>query len=161
MRVRRSGTSGSRIRGRAATAAALLTLLLASPMTSCSDGRPAFCDDLARAADMSALTKALDARDLDKARVAARDFRDLADAAPGSIRAELRDLAGAVSDIVELIAEERNASLGAAGATNPGKGTEPGADQSRTELDARLGELSAVSSRVGRWAERNCGLRLS
>jgi len=141
----------------------VLALASLAVVASCGDGRPAFCDDLARSANMSALTSALDARDLTKARAAATDFRELADRAPDDVRSDLRDLAAAISDIVDLIAAQRGATLGAEGGRTPqddGTQTVSGVDQDRAKLNTRLGELSTVSSRVERWAARNCGLTL-
>ncbi|MBS1838702.1 MAG: hypothetical protein JST64_13500 [Actinobacteria bacterium] len=142
-------------------AVGVVTISVLCSGAACGDGRPPFCDDLTRSASMSTLSKALSSRDLAKARAAAKDFRDLADSAPEGTRADLRDLATAVSDIVDLIAEERNTALGADPGGSRGRNDTAGADQARTELNQRLGELSTVSSRVERWAERNCGLRLS
>lgn len=141
----------------------VLTVALFAGPASCGDGRPAFCDDLARSADMSALRSALDARDLARARAAASDFRDLTDGAPDDVRSDLRDIATAISDIVDLIAAQRGATLGAEGGRTPqsdGTQTVSGVDQDRAKLNARLGELSTTSSRVERWAARNCGLNL-
>lgn len=138
-------------------AAPLLTVavLLGS---SCGGGQPAYCDDLRRSADMTALNAALRSQDLGKARTAADEFRDLADGAPDDVRSDMRDLAAAVGDIVDLIGQERSATAGAHG-TEAG-GSAAGVDQRRGELNTRLGELAAVSSRVERWAQRNCGLSL-
>lgn len=140
----------------------MLVVAPTAALAACSDGRPAFCTDLRRAAGMSALTGALQSQNLARARTEARAFRDLADRAPGGVRADLRDLAGAVSDIVALISEERGAVLGAEGGsgTDARRGDTPGAEQDRDELNARLGDLALVSSRVQRWAQRNCGLTL-
>lgn len=144
-----------------ATVAALGLVGVLGPV-SCGDGRPAFCDDLAHSAGMSELNAALKSHDLDKARLAASRFHDLADGAPEDIRSDLGDLATAVSDIVELIGRDRSAVPGAGeGDRKDGRSGEPTVEQDRSDLNARLGRLSTTSSRVERWAQRNCGLSLT
>jgi hypothetical protein len=129
-------------------ALAVVALLL----SSCGDGQPEYCQDLAKGADMAALTKALDAQDLAAARTAASDFRELATSAPSDIRPDMEDLAGAVTDIVGLLSAERTAGPGA----DPAE-----VEQRREDLNQRLGGLSTTGSRVEDWASRNCGISLS
>lgn len=139
-------------------ACGVLALLgVVGPLTACGDGRPAFCDDLARAADMDALSAALRAQDLDKARRAAREFSDLADGAPSEVRPDLQDLARAVSGIVDLLGAERNAMPGAG---REGQGDAAVVERQRDDLNERLDELATTSSRVERWATRECGISL-
>ena len=90
-----------RSRRRNLAGAVLALAAVAAASTGCGDGRPAFCDDLARAADMDALSAALRAQDLDRARTAAREFSDLADGAPEDLRPDMLDLARAVSEKAE------------------------------------------------------------
>ncbi len=142
--------------GRAVAAAAALAAVVA--LGSCSDGRPAFCDDLSRSADMSSLSEALASQDLDKARTAAEEFSELADKAPSAIQPDMQDLASAVSGIVDLLTAERNAVPGAG---TDGQGDAAAVEQQRDQLNRQLEELSATSSRVERWASRECGLDLS
>lgn len=147
-----------RTRTRHLVASAAIALASTLAVASCSDGRPAFCDDLSRSADMSSLSDALAAQDLGKARTAAEEFSDLAEQAPDSIRSDMQDLATAVSGIVELLAAERNAVPGAG---TDGQGDAAAVEQQRDELNRRLEELSSTSSRVERWASRECGLDLA
>ena len=106
---------------------------------------------------MSALTDALDAQDLDRARTAAEEFSLLADQAPSEVRSDLQDLADAVDGIVELLAAERNA---VPGASTDGQGDAAAVEQQRDALNERLEALSTTSSRVERWASRECGVTL-
>jgi hypothetical protein len=148
------------------------------------DGRPGFCDDLAKNADLGALTKALDGQDLAAARRAAAEFEDLADGAPAPIRDDLEDLAHAVSDIVGLLTAERASGPSTGGTatstTAPGTAPTTGApsstdgtsatpstddpaavEQRRESLNRRLADLSATSSRVEDWATHTCGISLT
>lgn len=107
---------------------------------------------------MKALTRSLESQDLERARDAADRFRSLADDAPDDIRSDMGDLADTVSEIVELLGDERSAVPGAG---NSGGGDAADAQQKRDELNRRLDEMAATSSRVQRWAFRNCGLDLT
>lgn len=141
--------------------AAVVVLVTTVATGGCGDGRPAFCDDLAGSVDMTALTRALDAHDLGRARVAAQRFRDLSDRAPGAIRSDMQALAGAVGDIVDLVGAERSTTTGGDhGAVTGDAKNSPDVEQDRNELNSRLSELSTVSSRVERWAQRSCGISL-
>ena len=140
--------------------------LVAGLLSGCGDGRPGFCDDLARSADLSGLTAALEARNLPRARQAAADFQDLADGAPPDIRDDIRSLAGSVADIVGLLGAERTSGPGVTTTTaGDGPAAPPSADAAdverrREDLNRRLGELSGTSSRVEDWASRTCGITL-
>ncbi|HPU39101.1 MAG TPA: hypothetical protein PLS63_05975 [Microthrixaceae bacterium] len=136
----------------AVTASTMVTFTAA-----CGDGRPAFCDDLAKSATMSALSKALQTQDLDRARTAAKEFSGLADAAPTDIRSQVQDLAGAVSDVVDLLAAERNAVPGAG---DDGQGDAAAVEQQRDRLNSRMADLSATSAKVEQWASQQCGIDL-
>lgn len=140
---------------RVAAASALVGAVVL--LGACSDGRPEFCDDLAKSADMTALTKALEAQDLDKARSAADQFSELAMAAPADIRDDFEDLAHAVAGIVDLLATERSTTPGAG---EDGAGDAAVIEQQRDRLNRQLDELSSTSSKVERWASRECGLDL-
>ncbi len=140
---------------RAAAVGAVPVLMAAG--AACNDGRPDFCDDLARSADMKGLNDAFQAQDLGRARAAADRFSELAAAAPSDIRDDFEDLANAVEDIVELLAAERSATPGAG---DDGQGDAAAVEQQRDQLNRRLDELSATSSSVERWASRECGLSL-
>jgi hypothetical protein len=161
-------TRATRRPGRLVAALAAGAVLVAVP-AACGDGRPDFCDDLARNANLSALTRALEDRNLPKAREAAAQFRDLADGAPGAVRGDLVDLADSVVDIVGLLGAERTAGPGATttapGATSAPSGTPAGdpadVERLREDLNRRLAELSATSSRVEDWASRECGINLA
>ena len=146
-----------RSRRRNLAGAVLAVTAVVAVSTGCGDGRPAFCDDLARAADMDDLSAALRAQDLDRARTAAREFSDLADGAPEDLRPDMQDLAGAVSEIVDLLSAERNAMPGAG---HEGQGDAAVVERQRDELNERLDDLAVTSSRVERWASRECGLDL-
>ena len=137
--------------------AVAVTLVVAAIASACGDGRPAFCDDLSRSADMSELSAALESQDLDRARTAAEQFSELAAGAPEGIRTEMQDLAEAVEGIVELLAADRNAVPGAG---DEGQGDAAVVEQDRDELNRRLEELAGTSSRVERWASRECGVTL-
>jgi hypothetical protein len=138
-------------------AAAGALALAALATTACGDGRPAFCDELSKAADMSELSAALESQDLGKARTAAESFSELAAAAPDDIRTEMEDLADAVERIVGLLAADRNAVPGAG---EQGQGDAAVVEQDRDELNRRLEELATTSSQVERWAARECGVTL-
>lgn len=125
-------------------------IALSLVLAACGDGRPAYCDDLTRNAQLGTLTRALEARDLGRARRAATAFRGLADAAPADIRADMRALARAVADIVGLLEAEQSAG------PNPAD-----VERRREELNRRLGQLSATGSRIENWASRTCGITLS
>ena len=154
---------------RRAVATVVAVLVGAVLGSGCGDGRPPFCDDLARNADLGALTKALDARDLRAARRAADEFRDLADGAPADVRADMAALAAAVSDIVGLLSDERTAGPGTQGSTSTTAPTGDGATdgdpadvgQRREELNRRLADLSGTSARVEDWASHTCGITLT
>ena len=165
-----SGPAGRSRRLLAGLAGALA--VTAVILSSCGDGQPDYCQDLARNADMGSLTKALDAKDLKAARAAAAEFKDMAASAPSDIRSDMDDLAAAVTDIIGLLSAERMAGPGAgatsttsttaASGTTPSSGSDPAdVEQRREELNRRLGELSVTSSRVEDWASRNCGISLS
>lgn len=164
------------------TALAILTAgaVLGSAAAACGDGRPAFCDDLARDGDLGGLTKALSAGELAGAQDEAARLTDLADAAPADIRDQFGALAEAVADIVDLL--EVEAAGGPPGTVPPDADAPAGGDQTTTtattvaggaggdpaeverrreELNERLGELSGTSSDVENWARRNCGIELS
>jgi hypothetical protein len=160
----------TRARGRPGRPAVVVAAgaILSIVLVGCGDGRPAFCDDLARSADLSALSRALEARNLPKAREAAAQFRELADGAPEPVRGDLTDLADSVVDIVGLLGAERTSGP-AATTTAPGSpgtpsDTPPGdpadVERLREDLNRRLAELSATSSRVENWASRECGINL-
>ncbi|UDY35659.1 hypothetical protein [Dermatobacter hominis] len=139
-------------------AAAALALAVGAVTTgACGDGRPGFCDDLSKQADMSALSSALESQDLDRARTAAEQFSELAGSAPDDIRSDMQDLADAVEQIVELLAADRNAVPGAG---DEGQGDAAVVEQDRDELNRRLEEMATTSSRVERWASRECGVTL-
>ncbi len=106
---------------------------------------------------MDALTSALESQDLGKARTAAQQFAELADGAPDDIRPQMRDLAEAVEEIVELLAADRSAVPGAG---EQGQGDAAVVQQDRDQLNQRLEELSTTSSQVERWASRECGVTL-
>ena len=134
-----------------------LTLAVCLPLAlSCGDGTPAFCEPLENTADLSSLGGALEAVDLDRAASEAQRLRDLADEAPPEIRADLVALADGVVDVVDLIATERGASSGPAGAADPGE-----VERQRDQLTDRLGELDRRSDRISAWAAEQCGLDLS
>ena len=129
-------------------------------VVACGDGTPAFCGPLADSADLSALSTALDAGDLEKAASEAQRLKDLAGEAPAAIRADFEALADGVVDIVDLITEER-----AANAVTSGTSTDtvdPGeVERRRDELNARLSDLDRRSDRISAWAAEQCGLNLS
>jgi hypothetical protein len=130
---------------------------LAVSAAGCGDGRPAYCNDLAGVADMSALSSALESQDLGRAREAAQRFSELAGGAPDDIRSEMEDLADAVEAIVELLTADRNAVPGAG---EDGQGDAADVERQRDELNRRLEDLATTSSRVERWAARECGVEL-
>lgn len=117
----------------------------------CGDGRPGFCDDLAEAADLRALRRALEAQDLRRATRAAERFAELAAEAPREVRADLEAVAGGVADVVALLRADR---------ADPGTEAAERAAQRRDELDEQLGELARRSSAAESWALRECNLRL-
>jgi hypothetical protein len=143
--------------------------LVLSVLTGCGDGRPSFCDDLARNADLKGLSSALEAKNLPRARSKAKEFQDLADGAPADVRDDLKDLADSVADIVGLLGAERTAGPTVAstvpGATTTTSGSPAGdpaeLERLREDLNRRLAELSTTSSRVQDWASRTCGITLS
>jgi hypothetical protein len=159
----------------AVVAAALSVSVVAGTLLgACGDGRPGYCDDLARTADLGALTTALAAKDLPAARQAASDFRDLAEGAPAAVRSDMVALAAAVTDIVGLLSAERTAGPGSAASSSttstvgdapstsaPATADPADVEQRREELNQRLAALSITSSRVEDWASRNCGISLS
>ena len=101
------------------TALAILAagVVLGSVAAACGDGRPAFCDDLARDGDLGGLTGALSAGRLAGAKEEAGRLTDLAEAAPADIREQFGALADAVADIVDLL--EAEAAGGPPGTTPP------------------------------------------
>ena len=129
-------------------AAAALVLALAGAAAACGDGTPAFCEPLARQADMARLSTALDAGDLGKARREAARFARLAEQAPDEVRPDLTALAAGVADIVDIL--EADAA-----------GGDPAAiERRREELNTRLAELGRRSTSVQTWASRECGIDL-
>lgn len=117
---------------------------------ACGDGTPAFCDSLRTNSDLEGLATALESGDLEQARVEALRLSDLSDDAPAEIRSDLRTLADAVTEIVDLLADEASG------------GSEPGEDERRRDqLNDEFGELDQRSDRVSTWALRECGLRLT
>ena len=137
--------------------AAVVAATMATFVAACGDGRPPFCDDLAKSATMSTLSKALQTQNLDRARAAAKEFSDLAGSAPNDIHSDMQDLAGAVSDIVDLLTAERNAVPGAG---DNGQGDAAAVEQQRDRLNNRLADLAATSAKVEQWASRQCGIDL-
>lgn len=117
---------------------------------ACSDGTPPFCTSLRANADLDGLAEALAASDLEQAGAEALRLTDLADDAPAEIRADLRALATAVTEIVDLLADE------AGGTSEPGEN-----ERRRDQLNDEFGELDQRSDRVSTWALRECGLRLT
>ncbi len=162
---------------RLAAGLATVVLVVGALATGCGDGRPAFCDDLAKGADLGALTKALDAQDLAAARHAASEFEDLADGAPDDVRSEMQDLASAVTDIVGLLTAERasgpttgnpSTTTTAPGSPSTTAGASPSTtgdpadvEQRREALNRRLADLGATSSKVEDWASHTCGITLT
>ena len=153
-------------------AAILVALALVAGLAACSDGRPDFCDEFAKVADLKALRAALDGSDLPRARREASALEELASSAPDDIRADLEELADAVSDIVTLVSDDR----GTATTTTAPASTAPTTiappettttvapaelERRREELNARLADLSQQSATVGAWASRTCGLELA
>lgn len=117
---------------------------------ACGDGTPPFCTSLRTNSDLDGLAAALESGDLEQARVEALRLSDLADDAPAEIRSDLRTLADAVTEIVDLLADEASG------------GSEPGEDERRRDqLNDEFGELDQRSDRVSTWALRECGLRLT
>lgn len=141
-------------------AVAVLLSCLPLVAVACGDGTPAFCGPLADSADLSALSAALDAGDLEKAASEAQRLKDLAEEAPATIRADFVALADGVVDIVDLIAQERDAN--AVTSDTSTDTVDPGeVERRRDELNARLGELDRRSDRISAWATEQCGLNLS
>ncbi len=116
----------------------------------CGDGTPEFCEPLERSADLSALSDALEAGDMEVASAEARRLADLSTDAPAEIRSDLEALADAVIDIVDLIADETT-----------GDGDAGEVERQRDELNDRFGDLDQRSDRVSVWALRECGIRLT
>ncbi|MHB1137870.1 MAG: hypothetical protein ACYC2O_02865 [Microthrixaceae bacterium] len=146
---------------RAAVAVVVTILIGALGLGACGDGTPPFCTPLADSADLSGLTDALDAGDLDRAASEAQRLRDLADEAPSDIRADFTELAQTVVDIVDLLAEDLAASApttadGAATTVDPGE-----VERRRDDLNDRLGDLDRRSDRISAWASEECGIDLS
>lgn len=138
----------SSARGSAAAVVAFAVLVAGA---ACGDGRPAFCDDLARNAGMTQLRRALDAGDLRAAQAATDRFVQLADAAPPDVRPDLRAVARGVDDVVALLRADR----ADAGTTDAEL-----AARRREDLDRELADLARRSARVEAWASRTCGLDL-
>ena len=137
---------------------AVIVGLLCLGSIGCGDGRPAFCDDFAKAADLKGLRSALDTGDLTKAEKEAARLERVARDAPADVRSDLQSLAKGVSDIVDLIAADRSAAP--AGSTTVTTSEPADVERQREALDQRLGDLSTQSARVATWASRNCGLDL-
>ncbi len=144
------------------TAVAVVTILTgALGVNACGDGTPPFCTPLDDSADLSGLTDALDAGDLDRAASEAQRLRDLADEAPSDIRADFTELAQTVVDIVDLLTEDLSASApttadGAATTVDPSE-----VERRRDALNDRLGALDRRSDRIAAWASEECGIDLS
>ncbi|MFM7069059.1 MAG: hypothetical protein ACKOYM_06315 [Actinomycetes bacterium] len=117
-------------------------------VAGCSDGTPEFCTSLAKQADMSRLSAALEARDLARARREAERFAALAARAPEEIAPDLTAVADGVNGVVRLL-----------GATASGT---PSADlqRQRNELSKSLESVGRNSAAVSRWASAECGIRL-
>lgn len=146
------------------TAVAVVTILTgALGLAACGDGTPAFCTPLADSADLSGLTDALDAGDLERAASEAQRLRDLADEAPSDIRADFTELAQSVVDIVDLLAGDLAASSPTTVAEGSSAPTvDPGeVERRRDELNDRLGALDRRSDRIAAWASEQCGIDLS
>ena len=153
-------------------AAILVVLAFAAGLAACGDGRPDFCDEFAKVADLKALRTALDGSDLPRARREASALEELAASAPDDIRADLEKLADAVSDIVKLVSDDRGTATTTTAPTStaPTTPTRPPAttttvapaelERRREELNSRLADLSQQSATVGAWASRTCGLEL-
>ncbi len=124
-------------------------LVVATCSTACTDGTPAFCGPLREQADLAELAEALDAGDLEVASAEARRLSDLAADAPPEIRTDLQELADAVVDLVELLADER-----------AGGGDAEDIERRRSRLNDELAALDQRSERVSEWAATECGLRL-
>lgn len=141
---------------RGARHVALLTLLTL-PL-GCSDGTPAFCGPLSEAADLDAVSEALDAGDLDAAQAEAAALQDLAAGAPDEIRSDLIALADSVADIVDLVVADT---------PEPGEADDrPGRQASeverrRDDVNSRFADLDRRSTVVTTWAARECGLDLT
>jgi len=138
------------------TATVALSAVVAMSVLSCGDGTPAFCAPLRDSSDLSGLSTALDAVDLDRAASEAQRLRDLASSAPEEIRDDFVALADGVVDAVDLIAAERQTDPVQAGIADPGE-----RERQREELNDRLGELDRRSDRIAAWASEQCGLDLS
>lgn len=161
-----------------------LCLLSAGASTiGCGDGRPDFCDQLQEVSSLRSLRTAIEQGDLSTARSEARRLREVADDAPPEVRSRFRALAGAVTDVVELLSAEqapvtRGPGSGVEG-TPPGDrapttdggptagpapeaGSEPAeVERRREQLNRRLGELGDDGSAVTAWAAETCGIDLA
>lgn len=131
--------------------ASTLAVAVALLVGGCGDGRPGFCDELERHADLSRLESALRSGNLGRAERAAEDFQELAEDAPSDIRPDLRAVARGVRDLVTLLRSDSAAA-----------GTEDAerAAGRRDALERELGTLSRNSSAVEAWARRECGMDL-
>ncbi len=123
---------------------------------ACGDGTPAFCTPLGEQSDLDALATALEQGDLTAADAEARRLRDLAEQAPEAIRSDFRELADAVVDVVDLLAQDKAAAEAGGDAVNPSE-----VERRREDLNDRFGELDARSERITTWARRECGLELA
>lgn len=85
-------------------------ILVATSITSCGDGTPAFCSDLAGSRNLNGVVTALKADDLAKATSEANRLKDLASKAPSEIRADLSALADGVIDIIDLVKRDLDAN---------------------------------------------------
>lgn len=142
--------TAKRLRSRAKlVTGALAVLVVTTAVAACTDGTPAFCGPLREQADLAELADALDSGDLEVASAEARRLADLAGDAPPEIRSDLEELADAVVELVELLADER-----------VGTGDADDIERRRARLNEELAELDQRSERVSEWASTECGLRL-
>lgn len=171
-----------------AVVGALCLLSATAPTLGCGDGRPAFCDQLQEVSSLRSLRTAIEQGDLSDARAEARRLREVADDAPPEVRSRFRALAGAVNDLVELLAAERTpvargpgsgtgtgtpsttvTAGGDVATSGPNSGVDAGTssaepaevERRREQLNRRLGELGDDSSAVTAWAAETCGVDLA
>lgn len=152
---RRRGVGVRPIGARGTLAAGLMACAVA---VSCGDGTPGFCAPLAEAADLRALSTALERGDFAAARAEAQGLRELSEEAPTEIRADFSALADAVGDIVELLEQADRSSTASEEA--PGVGAAD-VERRREDLNSRFGDLDLRANRISTWAARECGLDLS
>ncbi|MGB3412603.1 MAG: hypothetical protein WBA45_15565 [Microthrixaceae bacterium] len=112
-------------------------ILVAASITSCGDGTPAFCSDLASSRNLNGVVTALKADDLSKATSEANRLKDLASKAPSEIRADLKALANGVVDIIDLVKRDLDANSVSEDKDTGDSGSGPVSDQPATESDAQ------------------------